>query len=321
MTARIGILLTPDFGLTSFTSIVEVMRSANTLQGSDVYAWQIIAAEAGPVLSTAGVAIMAGPLPSEHTAFERIFVPAAGNPALYDNARVLQWLRRAHRHGVQVVGVSGGAFLLAKAGLLHGRRFTIHWEHIEPLLEAFPDLTPQQTVHEIDGSTVTAAGGIATFDLMLTLLAQDRGAAFSARVGDWLLHTEHRSGAQLQRSDPGTRNAVEHGALARVLAHIEGHAHEPLTLQALAANARLSSRHLERLFQQYLGRSVHDHLVDVRLSRARVLLRQTPLAIGEIAIATGYASASHFTQIYRTRFGITPRVERQQERRRLGRFP
>ncbi|MEO3475915.1 hypothetical protein AAFN86_28975 [Roseomonas sp. CAU 1739] len=103
---RIGILLTPDFGLTSFTSIVEVMRSANSLQGSDVYAWQIIAAEAGPVLSTAGVAIMAGPLPSEYRAYERIFVPAAGNPALYDNARVLQWLRRAHRHGAQLVGVS-----------------------------------------------------------------------------------------------------------------------------------------------------------------------------------------------------------------------
>ncbi|MEO3475932.1 helix-turn-helix domain-containing protein [Roseomonas sp. CAU 1739] len=106
-----------------------------------------------------------------------------------------------------------------------------------------------------------------------------------------------------------------------MLAHIEGHAHEPLTLQALAANASLSSRHLGRLFQEYLGRSVHDHLVDVRLSRARVLLRQTQLAIGDIAIATGYASASHFTQIYRKRFGITPRVERQQERRRLGRFP
>ncbi len=317
MTIRVGILLTPDFGLTSFTSIVEVMRSANTLQGSKVYAWQIIAARAGPIPSTAGVAIVAEPLPAEHVKFQRVFIPAAGNPALFENGRVLQWLRRAHRHGAQMVGVSGGAFLLAKAGLLQGRRFTIHWEHIEPLQQAFPELTPRTTVHEIDGSTATAAGGIATFDLMLTLLAQDCGAAFSARVGDWLLHTERRSGAQLQRSDPGTRNAVEHGALTRVMAHIERHAHESLTLEALARHAELSGRQLERLFQDYLGRTVHQHLIDVRLSRSQVLLRQTRLPIGEVALATGYASASHFSQLYRARFGLTPRAERDQEQRRL----
>ncbi|WP_426960025.1 GlxA family transcriptional regulator [Muricoccus radiodurans] len=317
MAKQVGILLTPDFGLTSFSSIVEVLRSSNTLHGSTLYDWQIVAARAGPVASTAGVSIVAGPLPGALQRFDTVFLPAAGNPALFEDTAIHTWLRRLHRHGTRLVGVSGGAFLLAKAGLLKGHRFTIHWEHVDPLREAFPDLVPEETLYELDRTIATAAGGIATFDLMLTLLAMDHGPAFSARVGDWLLHSRHRPGSTSQRVEAGRRNGIAHDGLSRIIEHIERHAHEPLALGELARLAGLSGRQLERLFGDHLGTSVHRHVAAVRLSRARVLLRQTRLPVAEIAAASGYGSPSHFTQAYRARFGLTPRAERTLERQRL----
>ena len=313
MPARIGILLTPEFGLTSFTSIVETLRSANTLAERALYGWTILAERPGPVASTAGVAILAEAAPGGDDAFDMLFVPAAGNPALFDHAGIFAWLRRLHRHGTLLAGVSGGAFLLARAGLLDGRRFTIHWEHIAPLREAFPQLAPRQTLYELDRGIATAAGGIATFDLMLALIARDHGAGFAARVADWLLHTQHRPGAEGQRMAAARRHDVRRDDLARVLEHMERHAETPLDIAALARLAGMSGRQLQRLFQAQVGMSVHRHLTALRLERARILLRQSPLAIAEVAGASGYASASHFSQVFRERFGHAPREERENE--------
>ena len=119
----------------------------------------------------------------------------AAPPRTGAGRQCVQTLRRLAGEGVRVGGISGGPYVLAEAGLLKGRRFTIHWEHAPALAEAFPDLRPEQARFVIDGARITCGGGVAPLDLMHALIAERMGADFARRVSDWFLHTQVAPGA------------------------------------------------------------------------------------------------------------------------------
>jgi transcriptional regulator GlxA family with amidase domain len=318
-TRNVGFLLTPDFALMSYASAIEPLRAANRLAERPLYAWRHISLDGKPVAASNGASILADHGVGEDLDLDILFVCAGGNPALFRHAPTLRWLRRLARKGVRIGGVSGGPYLLARAGLLAGYRFTIHWEHAPAFTEEFPDLTVARSLFEIDRDRATCAGGVAALDMMHDLIAADHGSHLAAAVSDWFLHSQIRTGSRPQRMELQQRYGVSHPGLLKVLAHMEANIEDAKSRADFAAIAGLSPRQLGRLFRTHLGVTPGEHYANLRLDQARDLLRQTTLPIVEVAVACGFVSAAHFSRSYRRRFGRPPRAERERARRRVAR--
>lgn len=235
-----------------------------------------------------------------------LLVCAGGQQALLDDQVTYSWLRRLARYGVIIGGISGGPIMIAKAGLLEGRRCTLHWEHVPAFQETFPDIELTRSLFELDGDRVTCSGGIAALDMMVALIARDHGAEFAAAVSDWLLHTHVRAGVEFQRMDLRLRLGVSDEKLLLVLKTMESNLESPLTRKDLAGIAGMSARQLDRAFAKHLKRGSHQHYLTLRLGRARQMLRETSLPVLDIALATGFGSSSQFARAFRGAYGCSP---------------
>ena len=309
-THRVGFLLLPGFPLMSYASAVEPLRAAVTLEGAPLYAWHHLGIDEKPVVSSSGVAVVPDMGLSDAGDLDVLFVCAGGNPATFDDEATFSELRRLAAHGLPIGGMSGGTWILARAGLLAGRRATIHWEHIPALVEAFPDLALERSLWVIDRDRITCAGGLAAFDMMVELIGRRHGRDLALRVCEWYLHTRTRSGDDAQRLSLGERWGTVNDRLLKVLAVMEERLEEPVPREALARVAGVTVRQLERLFSAHLGVTLGEHYLGLRLERARTLLRQTGLSVAEVAVACGFAAPAHFARAYRARFGAPPSAER-----------
>ena len=305
-THTVGFLLVPGFALMSYAAAIEPLRAANLLSGNELYRWWHAAPGGRPVMASNGVAIIPDYGTSADRDADKVFVCAGGNPALFDDKSVFAWLRRLARKGVTIGGISGGPYVLAKAGLLDNRRATLHWEHMPAFREAFPDVTVVPSLFEIDGNRITCSGGISALDMMVALIERDHGRQLAASVGDWFLHTHIREGFGPQRMDLRYRLGVADEKLLSVLRAMERSIETPLARAELARAAGISLRQLERLFERHIGHGIHSHYRWLRLERARQLLRETSLPVLDVALATGFASSSQFARAYSRAFGEPP---------------
>src|SRR6185437_7556658 len=310
-----GFLLLPGFALMSFAAAVEPLRAANHLAGRRLYD---IAFFGEGAVSSIGVAVAGAALPRPGADLSTLFVCAGGNPGDWRRPDVVRCLRRLAGEGVRLGGISGGPYLLAQAGLLNGRRFTIHWEHAAALSEAFPALKPEPARFVIDRDRVTCGGGVAPLDLMHALIAERMGGDFAGRVSDWFLHTRVEPGEGPQRASLAERFGVHHPALLTALEKMAANLEKPLSRARIARAAGVSERQLDRLFAAHRGCGFLDDYHRLRLEHARRLLRQSALSVSEIAFATGYSSVSHFGRAFRRQFGATPGAARAQQSQRGG---
>jgi transcriptional regulator GlxA family with amidase domain len=187
-----------------------------------------------------------------------------------------------------------------------GRRMTVHWEYAAALAEVAPDLRIERTLYVIDRDRMTCAGGTAPMDMMHALIASHHGRAFAREVSDWFMHTEIRPPTGPQRSSLVERVGTQSPAILDAVEAMEGNITDPLSLPHLAQIARLSPRQLNRVFRQHLGQTTHAYYRRLRLDKARNLLRNSALSLTEVALATGFASSSHFSRAYRAEFGQPP---------------
>src|SRR6056297_239412 len=303
---RIGVLPVAGFAMMSYASLVEPMRAANLLAGRTLYDMVNFGTSAAPVPSSGAAVVMPQAVVGDALKLDYLFVVAGGDPTGYDDRRVMTWLARLAREGVPLGGVSGGPIILARAGLMAGRRMTVHWEHAAALAEISPHLLIERTLYVIDRDRVTCAGGTAPMDLMHALISQHHGAPFARLVSDWFMHTEVRPSIGPQRAGLVDRVGSNTPAILDAVEAMEAHVAEPLSLERLAAYAGLSPRQLNRLFQDRLGRSTMRYYRELRLDKAQSLLRNSPLSLTEIALATGFASSSHFSRVYAQHFGGPP---------------
>ena len=305
----------PGFALMTYASAVEPLRAANQLAGRTLYRWWHAAPGDEPAIASNGVAVLPDHKFGSNASVDLLIVCAGGNPSTFSDRRTFTWLRRLAGRGVIMGGISGGPFILAKAGLLHGRRCTVHWEHVPALQEAFPDIKLTRSLFEIDGDRITCSGGVAGLDMMVTLITRDHGYELGAAVSDWFLHTRIREGARPQRMDLRFRLGIVDEKLLKVLKAMEASQEAPLSRQRLAELAGVSVRQLERSFREQMGLGLHGHYLGLRLKRSRQLLRETSLSMLEIALATGFRSASQFSRAFAREFGFPPREARSRERR------
>lgn len=309
-TRRFGFLLLPGFPLMSYASAVEPLRAANLLSGEKLYDWCHIGISGRNVRSSTGIEIVSDHHIGDEVALDALFICAGGNPATFRHRGTLNWLRKLARQGVTLAGMSGGTYMLARAGLLRDRKATIHWEHVPAIREEFPELTVTGSLFEFDGDRITCGGGIASLDMMLEVIENERGAKLSAAVGEWYLRTEPRAGRVSQRVALHDRYGTRNTKLLTILAKMEARIEQPMKIEQLARLVKISDRQLERLFERHLKTSPAELYRAIRLDRAQSMLRQSSLSVASIAVACGFGNAGHFSRCYRARFGHQPSREK-----------
>ncbi len=299
-------LLLDRFTLISFAAAIEPLRLANRLSGKALYEWRLLGEGGTFATCSNGTRLVLDGQLEESQRGDTILVCGGVDVTRAATRPVMGWLRREARRGARMGALCTGAWLLANAGLLDGRRATIHWENQDGFAEEFPDVTLVRTVFVEDGNRLTAAGGTAAIDMMLRQIARDHGNELASRVADQMIHTSIRSEDDHQRLSIPSRIGARHPRLAQVVARMEANIEEPVSPARLASEAGMSPRQLERLFARYLGRSPKRYYMEIRLERARNLLMQTEMSVIEIALASGFASAAHFSKCYRATYGSTP---------------
>jgi transcriptional regulator GlxA family with amidase domain len=314
VTRTIGFLPVDGFALMSYASAIEPLRAANLLSGRKLYDWRHYSvAGAAPRASNGVTTPNDRPVAEAARGDEKLdmlLVCAGARPETFADATVFAWLRRLANRGVVVGGVSGGPVILANAGLMAGRSMTVHWEHASALAEAHPDLALSRALYVIDRDRVTCAGGVAPLDLMHALITAHHGRELASDVSDWFLHTQIRPAGGPQRAGAPERHGVHRREVIAALELMEAHAADPLPRARIAASVGLSIRQLDRHFNARFGKGLAAFYRDLRLERARDLLRQTALSVTEIAYACGFSGGGHLAQLYRAKYGHAPSAER-----------
>ncbi len=308
-TVKVGFLLLDGFALMSYSCAEEPLRGANLLK-SDAYRVSNICVSGNTAQSSSGAQIPAVPIESITESFDLVLVVAGGDPFKQQSEEVNKWLRRQAAQGVLIGGVSGGPVILSVAGLMHGFRMTLHWEHAESLSEIAPELLIEKSLYVIDRNRLTCAGGTAPLDMMHALITQHYGSDFARRVSDWFLHTNIRVSSAPQRAGLAERYKTHNTAILTVIEAMETHVADPLELSQLAERVGLGTRQLNRLFKQKLGVSTISFYRNLRLDIAQKLLKQSQLSITDVAVASGFVSSAHFSTCFKSRFGCTPSVIR-----------
>lgn len=308
---RVGVYPVPGFALMSYACIVEPLRAANLLSERDLYEVVHFASD-GASISSSGAAVDGDHTMGSTPPLDLLLVVAGGDPFAFGDADVFDWLKGVAEGGTRIGGVSGGSVLLVKAGLMEGRRMTVHWEHAATLAEQFPGVLIERRLYVIDRDRVTCGGGVAPLDLMLALIADHHGGVFARLVSDWFLHTDIRGAAAPQRAGLAERLGVHSPHLVEAVAAMENHIADPLTLKQLALIAGVSDRHLNRQFAETLGQSAMAYYRQLRLDVARRLLAGSALSVAEISDATGFSTQAHFSNAYQRRYDRRPTEDRRQ---------
>ena len=303
---RFHFLLCPSFTLLAFSAAIDALRIANQLSQRALYDWRILSVDGGPVVSSSGVSVNVDASLADNGREDVLLICAGNDPAAPEEAAVVNAALRHYRHGGVIGGLCTGPIALARAGLLRGRRFTLHWENQPAFQEAFPDLTPSENRFEIDDRVLTCGGGAAAADLMLDVIARDQGEGFAAMVSDMCLRKVSIGRDLTQRSPISAVIQTRNPGLVAIVELMKRNRETPLTLEELAERIGYSRRHIERLFKLTLGQSPAGFYRNLRLDHGRNLLATTDMSLHEVAAACGFESKSHFSKSFAKRFGVPP---------------
>ncbi|PAA23893.1 MULTISPECIES: GlxA family transcriptional regulator [Pseudomonas] len=302
-------LLLPGFSSMGFISAIEPLRVANRFRG-ELYRWHVLSCGGGAVLASNGMSVNAEGGFEALEAGATLLVVAGFDPLTHVTPALIQWLRRLDNDGVTLGGIDTGSVVLAQAGLLDGYRLTLHWEALEAFKESYPRLQVTQELFEIDRQRITCAGGTASIDLMLDLIAQAYGPELAIQVSEQFVLGRIRQRKDHQRMQVASRYGIHNKKLVQVIGEMEQHSEPPLSTAQLALGINVTRRQLERLFRLHLNDTPRNFYLGLRLEKARQLLRQTDMSVLDISIACGFESPSYFTRSYRARFTCAPRQDR-----------
>ena len=308
---EVGFLLVPDFPMLTFFLAVETLRVANRAAGAPIYGWRVYSADGEGVPASNGMTVTAEQSIKAVRRVPLLFVCSDINAEGYARRGLLQALRRLARHGTRLGSIDSGAFLLARAGLLNGYRVTVHWEGLGSFRESFPEVEVTEDLYLFDRDRVTCAGGLATFDMILELIAQDAGRDLAARVADILIQSHVRPASEYQRAAAQTALGLHDPRLVEAIAVMEDNLDEPLSVEEIEAQTGISRRQMQRLFRLHLQDTPMGYYLKLRLQRARRLLMGTNLSILEVELACGFSSPSVFSRAYKKLFGRSPRADRR----------
>lgn len=307
---KIGFLLLEQYSMIAFSSALDALCQANDLTGRHLYDPVIVSADGQPVIASNGKAHLVDAAMDDISALPMIVVCASLEPHRVATRKILAWLRRQAQHGAIVGAIVTGPQVLAMAGLLDGYRATIHWEHLDSFAEAFPEVDAVQDIFVADRDRFTAAAATASLDMMLHLISLQHGPELATHVADEFTYPGVRDPRAPQRPSVAERLQVRSPKLSQAIRYMADSLEEPLAVPLIARQAGLSIRALERLFRKWMNTTPARYHRQLRLERARTLVRQTRLPMLEIAVRCGFSSAAHFSQSYAGFFGHPPSADR-----------
>lgn len=274
------------------------------------YRHVVVAIDPGPMRALGGLAVTADAgleaLGQAHT----IIVPGWRNRVEPPPRALLDELRKAHARGARLLSICSGAFVLAAAGLLDGKRATSHWRYCDELAARFPAIDVDATVLYVDsGQILTSAGSAAGIDACLHLVERDFGAHVSNMVARRLVMAPLRAGGQAQFIASPVAQTPRHD-LATVLDWAREHLGQPLTISQMAAKALMSERTFLRRFREATGMTPKSWLQHSRIAQARSLLESSGLNTEQIAARCGFASVETFRVAFRKTVGLAPSLYR-----------
>jgi transcriptional regulator GlxA family with amidase domain len=305
---RIVIVGFPSAQILDITGPLEVFSTASRFLAIPRYATQLVSTDGGPVLSTSGLEFATSPIAEVVDDIDTLVVSggrdmgeAAADSKLVDNIRRLAGQSR------RVTSVCSGAFLLAAAGLLDGRRATTHWAECAELERNYPNVSVEpDAIYVQDGNVWTSAGVSAGIDLALALVADDHGRKAAATVARRLVVYLRRSGGQGQFSALLAAQSANDEPVRDLLAWIPDNLTADLSITAMAARTHLSERQFSRVFKSEVGITPAEHVEAVRIEATCRLLETTLLGVEEIARTCGFGTPETMNRAFRRRLNTTP---------------
>ncbi|MCG6203495.1 GlxA family transcriptional regulator [Rhodopseudomonas sp. HC1] len=309
----IGVLIYPGFQLLDAAGPIAAFEIAGRYVAAPEPV-RILSAVPGPVRSSSGVEMMARGL--RHDRGMRTLMIAGGD-GVRDAARcprTLAFLRAAAARGCRIASVCSGAYLLAEAGLLDGRRATTHWGRTRDFLKRYPQvrLEPDR-IFVRDGDVWTSAGITAGIDLALAIIADETSDAVARDTARQLVLAQRRSGGQSQFSSL-LELQTPSGRFATLLSWVREHLDEHLTVERLADQAGMSARHFSRAFIAETGATPAKAVERLRLEAARTRVQTTGEAIERVAEATGFGDTERMRRAFLRAFGQPPQAVRRAAR-------
>jgi AraC family carnitine catabolism transcriptional activator len=323
---RFALILVPGFTALGLALVTEPLFIANWIAGRRLFAWTTLSADGLAVASSAGAAQPVDAPLGQGDAFDTVLVVASFEArAAAADRRLLHWLRRQARRGAEIGAVETGSEVLAAAGLLPAGAVPVHWYNRQGFAERHPEASLADARWWLGGGRAVSAGGTATLDLMLALIAREAGAPLAAEVARHLLVAGPRPADERQpgpepAAPPAPACAAGDDAAAaaaadpveRARALMRAHLAEPLACAEIARRAGLSARQLQRIFRARTGATMRRTYLVLRMERAHQLVQQTDLSVTEIAVACGFAASESFSRCYRAFFGVAPSRDRRQ---------
>ncbi|MEV1019624.1 GlxA family transcriptional regulator [Streptomyces sp. NPDC050264] len=302
------VLLFDDVQSLDVTGPVEVFAGATLAAGSATAGYRVRTAslDGAPVRTSSGLTLVPDHALSDAPAPHTVLVPG-GQGTRRPDPRLIDWLRENAPHAQRIVSVCTGAILLARAGLLDGRRATTHWAYCDRLARDHPaiDVDPDP-IYVRDGNVATSAGVTAGIDLALALVEEDHGRDTALTIARHLVVFLRRPGNQAQFSAQLAAQTARREPLREVQQWITEHPGDDLSVESMAARARLSPRHFARAFQSETGLTPGKYVERVRVEHARRLLEDTTDGVEEISRASGYGTPEAMRRAFLKALGTPP---------------
>lgn len=307
-------LLLPKFSSLCLANALEPLRAANLMAGRSLYTWQLYSVDGEDVVSSSGLTTgPTKPLPQAASA-DTLFVVSSYDYKRQISRPLLRQLVQAARQIRILGGLDTGSFVLAEAGLLDGYRATIHWQELAIFEETFHRVITVADRFVIDRNRITAGGATTTLDLMLHLIREGHGEALRRDVTGLFIYDSDHPGDEPQRPPPPLTAVPYPADLGPLVALMESNIETPLMIGEIARRLGLSQRKLERRVRRILKTTPVAYYQHIRLSAARSMTLETALPISEIAVRSGFASASALTRAFGRHFALSPSELRRQSR-------
>jgi transcriptional regulator GlxA family with amidase domain len=306
---RVVVIAFPDVQILDVTGPTEVFSQADRVAGDDAYRLELVGRGGAPLRGSSGLTLVAdrsleqcgGPIDTLVVAGGR------GVRAAVLDERLVSWIGLAARRSRRVTSVCTGAFLLARAGLLDGRRATTHWAACRALEREHPAVEVQaDPIFVRDGNVYTSAGVTAGIDLALALVEEDLGRQVALSVARALVLFIRRPGGQAQFSAGLRSQAASRPGIRELQAWIADHLDEDLSVAALAARAFMSQRNFARVFAREVGITPAAYVETARLERTRTLLETTDLQLEEIAQRCGFGTVETLRRAFGRQLKVSP---------------
>jgi len=311
MAREIAFLVFPDFQILDLTGPLEVFSQAERHE-SGSYVLRTLALEPGAVASSSGLSVNAEAARPFAGADTLIVVGGRGTDAAVADPGYAAWIRTAAPRVRRVASVCSGAFLLAEAGLLDGRRATTHWSDAAALAERYPAVTVDaDPIFVREGNVATSAGVTSGIDLALALVEEDLGSAAARRVARQLVVFVQRPGNQRQFSVQLTAQRPAREPIRDLLTHIAEHPEADLSVPVLAARVGLSERQFLRVFPTETGHSPAGYVEAARVEAACRLLETTDDGLERIARICGFGTLRTLQRSFHRVLAVAPHEYRE----------